>query len=490
MMLYQVREVQRAFLTPLSGWASWMSNLYANPRSPLSHLPLATRMAAGFELLHRLGKEYEKPPFGITDVTVDGVTYPVEESVELMRPFCRLLRFRRGDTPVQRKADRSTEASPTSGERVAPAEAARPSRAAPEPAPRRASTQRPTVLLVAPLSGHHATLLRDTVRTMVQDHDVYITDWIDARMVPVSEGDFHLHDYVSYVVDFLRHLGPPCHVMSVCQPTVPVMAAVSIMATIDDADRPISMTMMGGPIDPRQSPTAVNELATEKPFSWFERTVIHRVPGKYPGAGRLVYPGFLQHAGFVSMNPDRHAQSHWDFYLNLMRGDMEDAEAHRKFYDEYNAVLDLPAQFYLETIKTVFQDFSLPKGTWVMPFEGQDIRVAPEDIRDVPLLTVEGELDDISGLGQTRAAHDLCRNLPADLHHHYEVEGAGHYGIFSGRRWRTMVYPRIREFIADAESRHGAGKDTRKGTGAKQVAGKSPASAPTDAPTHTRANAA
>ncbi|MGE0800750.1 MAG: polyhydroxyalkanoate depolymerase [Lautropia sp.] len=414
-MLYQVHEAQRAILTPVSGWADAMSRLYSSPYSPFSYLPLATRAAAGFELLHRVGKEYEKPPFGLATTRIDGIDVAVSEKVEIAKPFCRLLRF----------------------ERQLPARLA-------------AHAKDPTVLVFAPLSGHHATLLRDTVRAMLPDHNVLITDWIDARMVPQSEGNFHLHDYVAYCIEFIRHLGPDVHLMSVCQPTVPVMAAVSVMATLKDPKLPRSMTMMGGPIDPRRSPTAVNDLATNKPYHWFERTVIHRVPGRYPGAGRRVYPGFLQHAGFVAMNPDRHAQSHWDFYLNLVRGDLEDADSHRGFYDEYNAVLDLPADYYLETIRTVFQEFRLPQGTWELPFEGKRIRVAPEDIRDVPLLTVEGELDDISGVGQTSAAHDLCTGIAPALHQHLLAKEAGHYGIFSGRRWREIIYPYIRDFIADA----------------------------------------
>jgi len=266
-------------------------------------------------------------------------------------------------------------------------------------------------------------------------------------MVPLSQGPFHLHDYVAYAIDFIRHLGPDVHVVSVCQPTVPVLAAVSLMATLKDPKQPRSMTMMGGPIDPRQSPTQVNAMATQKPYGWFERSVIYRVPGKYPGSGRLVYPGFLQHAGFVAMNPDRHAESHWDFYMNLVRGDDEDAESHRKFYDEYNAVLDLPAEFYLETIRTVFQEFRLPLGLWDVTFEGRVLRVTPSDIQRVPLLTIEGELDDISGPGQTRAALDLCSGLPNSKKHHLIAEGAGHYGIFSGRRWRDIIYPQLRSFI-------------------------------------------
>ncbi len=417
-MLYQVHEAQRAILNPMSGWADAMSKLYSNRYSPFSYTPLATRVAASFELFHRLGKEYEKPAFGIDAIEIDGVQVPIVEHVEITKPFCRLLRFERQLPP--KLSARAAE---------------------------------PTVLLFAPLSGHHATLLRDTVRTMLSDHNVLITDWTDARMVPLSAGEFHLHDYVAYAIEFIRHLGPKLHVVSVCQPTVPVMAAASIMATLEDTAQPLTLTMMGGPIDPRQSPTAVNALATTKPFHWFERTVIHRVPGRYPGAGRRVYPGFLQHAGFVTMNPDRHAQSHWDFYLNLVRGDDEDAEGHRRFYDEYNAVLDLPADYYLDTIRTVFQEFRLPTGTWVMPFEGKEVRVAPEDISDVSLLTIEGELDDISGVGQTRAAHDLCTGIDRKSKKHVEVPQAGHYGIFSGRRWREKVYPVVRDFVADGEKR-------------------------------------
>lgn len=416
MMLYEVREAQRSVLTPVSGWAEAMSKLYSSPYSPFSYMPLATRAAAGFELLHRIGKEYEKPPFMLPTTQIAGIEVAVTERIAIEKPFCRLLHF----------------------ERHLPEKLA-------------AHCKDPVVLIFAPLSGHHSTLLRDTVRTMLPDHDVYITDWVDARMVPHTEGDFHLDDYVAYCIEFIRHLGPEVHLMSVCQPTVPVLAAVSIMATLKDPVQPASMTVMGGPIDPRKSPTVVNNLATTKPFHWFERNVIHRVPGRYPGAGRRVYPGFLQHAGFVTMNQDRHAQSHWDFYLNLVRGDLEDADGHRRFYDEYNAVLDLPADYYLDTIRTVFQEFRLPTGTWDVTIDGVTTHVRPQDIRNVPLLTIEGELDDISGLGQTAAAHDLCTGLKPSQHQHLLAKDAGHYGIFSGRRWRKIIYPYVRGFIANAD---------------------------------------
>lgn len=408
-MLYQLHEMNRTLLNPLIQWAEASSKLFTNPVSPFAHTPFAQRIAAGYELMYRLGKDYNKPQFGITSIDVAGHTgVAVIEDVAIEKPFCRLLHFRKDFS--------STALS---------------------------KLQQPKVLLVAPLSGHHSTLLRDTVRGLLPDHDVYITDWTDARMVPLDKGAFHLHDYIYYVQDFIRFLGADLNVISVCQPTVPVLAAISLMASANEPNLPKTMVMMGGPIDPRKSPTEVNDLATEKPFSWFENTVIFSVPPNYPGYGRHVYPGFLQHAGFVAMNPRRHAESHWEFYLHLRGGDNESAEEHRKFYDEYNAVLDMPAEYYLETIKTVFQEFHLPAGTWEV--EGKLVR--PQDIKSVALFTVEGELDDISGSGQTRAAHDLCSNIPEEKKLHFTAPKCGHYGIFSGRRWRETIAPRIGEFI-------------------------------------------
>lgn len=408
-MLYQIHEINRTLFTPLIKWAGASAKLFSNPVSPLAHMPYSQRIAAGYELMYRLGKDYEKPEFCITSTTVDGNTVDIIEEVTQTRPFCRLLHFSKQlDVKALKKIDQ------------------------------------PKVLLVAPLSGHHSTLLRDTVRGLLPDHDVFITDWTDARMVPLSDGPFHLHDYIFYVQDFIRLLGPDVHVISVCQPTVPVLAAISLMATEKDPKLPKSMTMMGGPIDPRESPTTVNNLATEKQHSWFENNVIYSVPANYPGFGRRVYPGFLQHAGFVAMNPQRHAQSHWDFYMHLRKGDSESAEEHRKFYDEYNAVLDMPAEYYLETIKTVFQDFALPRGTW----EVGGKLVQPQDITSVALFTIEGEFDDISGPGQTRAAHKLCSGIPDANKRDFIAPKCGHYGIFSGRRWREIVAPEIRKFIA------------------------------------------
>jgi poly(3-hydroxybutyrate) depolymerase len=307
------------------------------------------------------------------------------------------------------------------------------------------------VLVVAPLSGHHSTLLRDTVRVLLPDHDVWITDWVDARMVPVAAGPFHLADYVDYVREFITLLTDPrrpnLNVISVCQPTVPVLCAVALMAQDGEAGSgklaPKTMVMMGGPIDARKSPTAVNNLATQKPYSWFEQNVIQRVPDNYPGFMRRVYPGFLQHLGFVAMNPDRHMNAHWDYFNHLLNGDDGSADKHRDFYDEYNAVLDLPAEYYLDTIKSVFQDFALPKGRMFV----RDQLVRPQAIRDTALLTIEGELDDISGNGQTEAAHLLCLSIPGENREHYVAPGAGHYGIFAGRRWRETIYPKVKDFI-------------------------------------------
>jgi poly(3-hydroxybutyrate) depolymerase len=417
-MLYQIFETQRSIMEPFSDLAQAAAKLFSNPLNPMSQTPMAQRTSAGYALMHRLGKDYEKPEFGIRTVKVNRVDVAIHERIEIDKPFCELRRFKRfsddAATLTQLKAQ-------------------------------------PAVLIVAPLSGHYATLLRDTVKTMLQDHKVYITDWKNARLVPLSDGEFHLDDYINYVQEFIRHLQSiygNCHIVSVCQPTVPVMAAVSLMASRGEKT-PLTMTMMGGPIDARKSPTSVNNLATNKSFEWFENNVIYRVPANFPGAGRRVYPGFLQYTGFVAMNPDRHATSHYDYFKDLIKGDDASTEAHRKFYDEYNAVLDMDADYYLETIATVFQDFKLVNGTWdVKGVDGKVERVRPQDIKGTALMTVEGELDDISGSGQTRAAQDLCSGVPASERQHLEVPGAGHYGIFSGRRWRDIVYPELVKFIS------------------------------------------
>ncbi len=418
-MLYQIYEKQRSMMEPFVDFAKATAKVLGNSKTPFSQNPLVQRMSAGYDLMYRLGKDYVKPAFGLTTVDVNGTAVAISERTELNKPFCDLIRFKRFTDDIETLSHLKGQ---------------------------------PAVLIVAPLSGHYATLLRDTVATMLKDHKVYITDWKNARTVPLSEGEFHLDDYVNYVQEFIRHVQAKygnCHVMSVCQPTVPVLAAVSLMASRGETT-PLSMTMMGGPIDARLSPTAVNNLAMNKPFSWFENHVIYRVPSDFPGAGRRVYPGFLQHTGFVAMNPQNHRNSHLDYFNDLIKGDNSSVDSHRKFYDEYNAVLDMDADYYLETISTVFQDFKLVNGTWdIKSVEGNLERVRPQDIKTTALLTVEGELDDISGSGQTQAAHKLCSSIAAGSREHYEAKGAGHYGIFSGRRWRDMVYPEVKKFILE-----------------------------------------
>jgi poly(3-hydroxybutyrate) depolymerase len=416
-VLYKIYETQRSLMEPFTDLAQSAAKVYANPLSFLGQHPLSQRISAGYDLLHRLGKDYEKPEFGLRTIDVDGTEVAVHERIEIKKPFCELRRFKRF-------TDDEATLAKLKGQ--------------------------PAVLIVAPLSGHYATLLRDTVKTMLKDHKVYITDWTNARLVPLSEGEFHLDDYINYVQEFIRHLQKAygnCHVMSVCQPTVPVLAAVSLMASRGETT-PLSMVMMGGPIDARKSPTAVNNLAMNKSIEWFENNVLYRVPTRFPGAGRKVYPGFLQHSGFVAMNPSNHAKSHYDYFKDLIKGDSSSAETHRKFYDEYNAVLDMDANYYLQTIKVVFQDFNLVNGTWdVKGVDGKIERVRPEDIKTTALLSVEGELDDISGSGQTAAVHTICGGVDKSNQQHFEIEGAGHYGIFAGKRWREVVYPKVKAFI-------------------------------------------
>jgi poly(3-hydroxybutyrate) depolymerase len=424
-MLYPLHELQRNALKPIAAWSQVIANALTHKLNPWADHAVNRRVAAAYGLLNRLGKDYEKPAWHLNETVLPdtGEVVKVEIDTVIDKSFCKLLHFRK------------VLANPL-------------------------KVIQPTLLLVAPLSGHHATLLRDTVKSLIGMHEVYVTDWVDAKMVPVSEGTFHLDDYVAYVMEFIRHLhnqsnsnsGKPSdgvHVVSVCQPTVPVMAAVSLLSTLKDPAVPRTMILMGGPIDPRANPTTVNNLATRKPLSWFEENVIHAVPNNYLGYGRLVYPGFLQHTGFVAMNPDKHLKSHWDYFMDLIQGDEHDADAHRSFYDEYNAVLDLDADYYLDTIKIVFQEHRLPKGTWDVTIDGQTMRVNPADIKNVALFTIEGELDDISGSGQTQAAQGLCTNIADEYRQHFTAPQCGHYGIFSGKRWREVISPKIIAFIQE-----------------------------------------
>jgi poly(3-hydroxybutyrate) depolymerase len=405
-MFYQLYEMNHAAMQPARLYADAMRLLYSNPLNPFSHTTWGRSMAAAAELFERTTRRYGKPVFGLEKTTVDWSSVEVTEKTVWSRPFCNLIRFERA-LPAKRKAD-------------------------------------PKLLIVAPMSGHYATLLRGTVEAMLPHADVHITDWVDARMVPLAEGRFDLDDYIDYVVDMLHTLGPDTHVMAVCQPSVPVLAAVALMEAKGDPFVPATMTLMGGPIDTRRNPTAVNILAAEKGIDWFRDNVIMQAPWPVPGFGRDVYPGFLQLSGFMSMNLDRHLTAHKDFFVHLVKHDGDSAEKHRGFYDEYLAVMDLTAEFYLQTVDTVFVRHALPKGEMMH----RGTRIDPSAIRNVALFTVEGENDDISGLGQTKAAHDLCPNIPAEKHAHYMQPAVGHYGVFNGSRFRSEIVPRIVDFMA------------------------------------------
>ena len=410
---YALYEQSHAAFAPARAWAG-LSRL-ALGLSPLAFLaPALLRPAdAGLEMFERLTRRYAKPAFAIGPVTVAGETYAVEERVAWTSPFCRLVHFAK---------------VPAAGRPPAPAQ--------------------PRLLVAAPLSGHHATLLRHTVETMLAGCDVYVTDWVDARLVPLAAGRFDLDDYVDHVRMMLRHLGPGAHVMAVCQPSVPVLAAVALMEQDGEAASPASMTLMAGPIDTRVSPTAVNRLATEKGTGWFRDNCIATVPCPNPGAGRRVYPGYAQLAGFVAMNPERHAEAHREMLEELARGDDRAASKRKDFYDEYFAVLDLTEEFYLQTVRSIFVDHDLPRGR--MMHRGRP--VDPASVRRTALMTVEGEKDDITGLGQTEAAHGLCTAIPADRRTHHVQAGVGHYGTFSGRRFASEIAPRILAFIEASEA--------------------------------------
>ncbi|HRG95478.1 MAG TPA: polyhydroxyalkanoate depolymerase [Polyangiaceae bacterium] len=417
-MLYRLHELQRACLDPVARVSGATARLLTHEKSPLAHVPGARVVGAGHALLHRLTRRYEKPAFGLARATAAGGEVRITEEVVHAEPFCRLVRF------VREPLDASHAAHAAHAARL---------------------RAQPKVLLCAPLSGHHATLLRDTVRSLLADHDVYVTDWVCAREVPVAQGAFGLDDYVHTVQRLVRLLGAPAlHVVAVCQPTVPVLAAIALLAQAGEPT-PRTLTLMGGPVDARRSPTEVNRLATERSLAWFERTLIKTVPGRYPGRGRRVYPGFLQLSAFVAMNPSRHIDAHVEYWLGHLTGSDGEAKraSHERFYDDYNAVLDMDAPYYLETVRLVFQEFALARGTWEVGGE----RVRPAAIRDTALLTIEGADDDIAGLGQTQAAHALCTGVPAEHRRHHVAAGCGHYGVFSGRRWRESIYPIVRDFV-------------------------------------------
>ena len=405
-MLYQTYELQRQLAEPVRLWANVFEQAYSSPYNPLSDTWFGKSVAAGAEIVSRLTRNYGKPVFGLKTTPVDGVDVAVNEEILLRKPFCQLLRFHR-DT----------------------------------------AKRHPKVLLVAPMSGHYATLLRGTVEALLPDHDVHITDWADAREVPLTAGNFDLDDYIDYIIEFCRYLGPDVHIIAVCQPSVPVLAAAALMAQAKDPRQPKSLTLMGGPIDTRINPTVPNDLAMRNSMMWFRQSVISTVPFGYPGAMRRVYPGFMQLTSFISMNFDRHVNSHMRQFEHLVRGDDDPAEGHRRFYDEYLAVMDLTAEFYLQTIQIVFKEHQLPRGVWV----SRDRKIDPSAI-ETALMTVEGELDDISGLGQTKAAHTLTPNIPGARRTHWEQPRVGHYGIFNGGKWREQIMPRIRAFIRENDA--------------------------------------
>ena len=403
-MFYQLHEINSAAWSPVNLLAEATQHLFSHPLLPISYTGLGRTIAASAELLERTTRRYPKPQFGIQPVMVDGIPRPISEEPVRIKPFCTLLHFRRQDVP---------------------------------------DGLHPKVLLIAPMSGHWATLLRGTVQTLLADHDVYITDWHNARDVPLNQGRFALDDYIDYLLEFIRMLGPDLHLFAVCQPAIAALAAVSLMAEDNDPRQPRSLVIMGGPMDTRINPTQVNRFAHDKDVDWFARNVVGMVPMNHAGRGRRVYPGFLQLQGFMSLNMERHVDAHMGLFTNMVVGDGEPAAEHRKFYNEYLAVMDLPAEFYLDTIHKVFIEQHLADGK--LFWRGR--RVCPEAIRHTALMTIEGENDDITGIGQTEAAQRMCSSLPLSKRQHYVQTRVGHYGLFNGRRWRQELYPHVRTFI-------------------------------------------
>ncbi len=407
-MLYDAYEVQKSLLAGASKMASMGAGWLSNPVNPFGYGSMGPIAAASLDVFAHASAPRGKPEFNITEVQVGKKIVAVDEDVVLRKPFGQLKRFRKVDV----------------------------------------ESQGPKLLIVAPMSGHFATLLRGTVERMIPKHDVYITDWRDARNVPVEDGSFDLDDYVDYLIEFLEKMGPGSHVLAVCQPSVPAYAAVALMNADKNPATPKSLTMMGGPVDTREAPTAVNTLATERPYAWFQRNVIATVPMIYPGAGRKVYPGFLQLAGFMTMNLGSHLVSHWEMFKHLVVGDDESADATRVFYDEYRSVADMTAEFYLQTIDVVFQKHALPKGEYM--HRGR--RVDPAKITRTALLAIEGERDDISGIGQTKAALTLATKLADGKKLYLMAKDVGHYGIFNGRKWRERIAPVVEKFIASNQA--------------------------------------
>jgi poly(3-hydroxybutyrate) depolymerase len=416
-MHYYAYEIAHAIVGPLRFGAEALKYGVESPFNPFSQTPFNRAVSAACEVFENVTRRYGKPHFGLKETRVNGFAVPLTEEIVVAKPFCNLVHFKRHF---------------------------------PEGAPARND---PKVLLVAPMSGHYSTLLRGTVAAMLPEHEVYITDWADAREVPLFEGRFDLDDFIDYLMDFMRKLGHSTHVIAVCQPAVPALAATAVMAAMDDPMQPASLTLMGGPIDTRRNPTAVNELAGQRSIDWFENNVISFVPPPHSGAMRRVYPGFMQLTGFMTMNLERHMNAHMDLFSNLIQGDCDSVKQHQDFYEEYLAVMDLTAEFYLQTVHTVFQEHALPEGR--MMHRGQ--RVDCSKIRNTAIITIEGERDDICGLGQTEAAQVLCTNVPDDERFHYVQPGVGHYGVFNGTRWRTEIQPRLRQMIRSVERKRRVG---------------------------------
>ena len=414
-MLYALHETAYRTAAPLSAAAQWASAFWRSPLNPAGQTGMGRNLYASADMVANLTRRYGKPAWRIDQVSVNGFPVPVTQETVWSSPWVKLLRFRRDAGALARCG---------------------------------AATPAPPVLVVAPLSGHFATLLRGTVETFLIDHDVYVTDWVNARDVSLMEGRFGFHDYIDTIIDILGELGRRAHVVAVCQPGPAVLAAAALMSEADDPLRPASLTLMGSPIDARLSPTVTNRLAEERPFTWFQSNMIYTAPWPYAGALRRVYPGFVQLYSFMSMNAQAHQDAHRRYFDDMVKGDGDSADKHREFYDEYLSVLDLTEEFYLETIDVVFQRYLLPKGE--LFHHGR--RVDPAAITDVALMTVEGEKDDISGVGQTQAAHDLCPNVPDALRQLYIQPGVGHYGVFNGRRFNEEIYPRVRDFIAAREA--------------------------------------
>nr|MCB7500667.1 polyhydroxyalkanoate depolymerase [Enterobacter roggenkampii] len=414
-MLYAFHELAYHSATPFRIGAQMARQFWTSPLNPAADTAIGRTAYAAAEVFESLTRRYGKPDWGLETIEIDGKPVRTTEQVVWSSPWCRLVRFARNIGDLKR-AGRAAAA--------------------------------PAVVIVAPLSGHYATLLRGTVETFLQDHDVYVTDWANARQVPMLEGRFDFNDYIDHVRDMLAAVGPRAHVVGVCQPGPPVLAACAVMAAEDDPNRPASMTFMGSPIDARLSPTVTNQLAEEKPFTWFKSNMIHTVPLPYPGVGRRVYPGFVQLYSFMSMNEDKHVDAHRRYFEDLVAGDGDGVEKHEQFYDEYLSVLDLTEEFYLQTIDIVFQQHLLPRG--LLQHRGQTVDLTA--IKDLGLATIEGEMDDISGVGQTQAAHGLTPNIPDDRRLLYVQPKVGHYGVFNGRRFREEIYPRVRDFIAQNEA--------------------------------------